>query len=64
MVFCCGSIETLTPEERVAGDNKNGSDDFPGQRRQYIPTNGNALIAGTAPTHLGHEGEDLVTGKS
>jgi hypothetical protein len=61
MVFCCGPVDDLTPEEHFVGGNKNAS---PHQRHQFIPTNGNALIAGSPPADLGHEGEDLVSGRS
>ena len=62
MVWCCGPVEALTPEEQTANHNKNGT--YPAQRREYVPPNGNALIAGSPPNTFGHEGEDLVTGKS
>ena len=65
MVWCCGPVEAFSPEERVVngGKTSGSTSDFPAQRRQFLPTNGNALIAGIPPTNLGHEGEDLVSGK-
>jgi hypothetical protein len=64
MVWCCGPVEALSPEEHVFNETKNGKGvDFAGQRRQYMPVNGNALIAGITEEIVGHEGEDLVTGK-
>lgn len=64
MVFCCGPVNDLTPEEHYVVSNKNTKKGLPQQHAQFIPTNGNALIAGSPPTNLGHEGDDLVSGKS
>jgi hypothetical protein len=64
MVFCCGPVDDLTAEERYVVGNKYAHNAVPQQRHQFIPTNGNALIAGSPPTNLGHEGEDLVSGKT
>jgi hypothetical protein len=64
MVWCCGSVETLSPEEQVVDQNKNGtSTSYPAQRREFVPPNANAMIAGTSPNNFGHEGEDLVSGE-
>jgi hypothetical protein len=64
MVWCCGPVEALSPEEKVADQNKNETaSSYPAQRREYIPPNANAMIAGTVPTNFGHEGEDLVSGE-
>ena len=63
MVFCCGPLEDLTPEERYVVGNKTENNAVSHQRN-FIPTNGNALIAGSPPTNLGREGEDLVSGKT
>lgn len=64
MVFCCGPVNDLTPEERYVVGKKYANNAAPHQRHQFVPTNGNALIAGSPPTNLGHEGEDLVSGKT
>jgi hypothetical protein len=65
MVFCCGPVNDLTPEEHYICGEKNVKNSPPQQRHlPHIPTNGNALIAGSPPTNLGTDGEDLVSGKS
>ena len=64
MVFCCGPIDDLTPEEHYVVGNKNAEKSRPDQHHQFTPTNGNALIAGSPPAILGREGEDLVSGRT
>lgn len=61
MVWCCGPVEVFTPETGVNELKQNDGGLYPGQRRQFAQTSGNALIA-AVPVNAGHEGEDLVSG--
>jgi len=60
MVCCCGPIEALNPEDDIAQSKQTSA--YPGQRRQFTATDGNALQAAVSAN--GYEGGDLVSGTS
>lgn len=62
MVWCCAPFDGISPDYFVNGRKQQSEGAYPGQRRRFDRTDGNALVS-AVPVSSGHEGEDLVSGK-